>query len=424
MIDLKTKYFSLVAITLSFLMLSFVAVIGPAPVLGEEGHDDTKAEFWILGIEFKGTADANEPYIAEGDKVERYVFIPDTIIVQKGQEVTLHFLGVNGGGGHPTTIEHYVESSFTFKRNQTVTKVFTADKAGIFAIVCSSHQPTMNAWLIVEDGTTETTPSGDSVNIWMLGIEFKGTAGANEPYIAEGDKVERYVFYPNIVRVNKGQEVTINFLGINGGGGHPTTIENYAESSFTFKRNQTVTKTFTADKAGVFDIVCTSHQPTMNAWLIVEEDGSKFTPLPNEVVSDFWMLGIEFKGTAGANEPYIAEGDKVERYVFYPNNLFVNKDAEVTINFLGINGGGGHPTIIEHHVESSFTFKRNQTVSKTFTADEAGVFEITCSAHQPTMNAYLFVIEKPSSSADIPLFSILFGFLVIGAIARLRINRK
>ncbi|MEE9116441.1 MAG: hypothetical protein V3U09_06040, partial [Thermoplasmata archaeon] len=81
------------------------------------GHDDV--ELWILGVEFKGTADAGEPYINEGEKVERYVFMPSIVHVNLGAHVTLHFFGVNGGGGHPTTIENYVPTTFTFKRNQT-----------------------------------------------------------------------------------------------------------------------------------------------------------------------------------------------------------------------------------------------------------------------------------------------------------------
>ncbi len=112
-----------------------------------------------------------EPYIDEGDKVERYKFYPDTIRVQKGQNVILHFLGINGGSGHPTTIENYVTASFTFMRNQTVTKEFVADQAGVFAITCSSHQPTMNAYLIVEDPEAGGAMGVSTIGVALLAVQ-------------------------------------------------------------------------------------------------------------------------------------------------------------------------------------------------------------------------------------------------------------
>ncbi len=121
------------------------------PAAAATAQPGDTAEFWILGVEYKGTAGANEPYIDEGDKVEAYTFSPDTIRVQRGQTVTLHFLGVNGGGGHPVNIEYYVPDVFRFYRNQTVTKTFVADQEGVFAITCYDHQPTMNGQLIVEE---------------------------------------------------------------------------------------------------------------------------------------------------------------------------------------------------------------------------------------------------------------------------------
>lgn len=129
-----------------------MALIGIAlPFFEARAQAQETVEVWVLGVEYKGTAGADEPYIAEGDKVEAYVFYPDTIRVVKGQTVVLHFLGINGGSGHPMTIERYVEEPFTFYRNQTLTKEFVADQAGVFQIACLKHQPTMNAQLIVEE---------------------------------------------------------------------------------------------------------------------------------------------------------------------------------------------------------------------------------------------------------------------------------
>ncbi len=147
---------AVLATTLAAALFMAISALAWHPAQAAVSQPGDTAEFWILGVEYKGTAGAGEPYIDEGDKVERYVWVPDTIQVQKGQTVVLHFLGINGGSGHPTTIEHYVSTSFTVMRNQTVTKEFIADEVGVFAIICSRHQPTMDAYLIVEDGA----PSG------------------------------------------------------------------------------------------------------------------------------------------------------------------------------------------------------------------------------------------------------------------------
>ena len=121
------------------LLLGIAALALPAPLAAAQGGT---VEVWVLGVEYKGTAGSGEPYAEQGDVVEAYVFYPDTVRVQKGDRVILKFFGINGGSGHPTTIEHYVPESFTFYRNQTLTKQFVADQAGVFAIVCTAHPPT------------------------------------------------------------------------------------------------------------------------------------------------------------------------------------------------------------------------------------------------------------------------------------------
>ena len=79
--------------------------------------------------------------------VETYVWLPSEITVVEGDNVTLQVLAVNGAI-HPTRIEGY-DVTFEAKRGQLTTVTFTADKPGIFKIVCSAHQPTMTGTLIV-----------------------------------------------------------------------------------------------------------------------------------------------------------------------------------------------------------------------------------------------------------------------------------
>lgn len=76
-----------------------------------------------------------------------YVFDPRQIIVDEGDEVTLDFVGINGAS-HPVTIEAYGQT-FELKRGEAHSVTFVADKPGRHSIICSAHQPTMVAELIV-----------------------------------------------------------------------------------------------------------------------------------------------------------------------------------------------------------------------------------------------------------------------------------
>jgi plastocyanin len=76
-----------------------------------------------------------------------------------------------------------------------------------------------------------------------------------------------YVFEPRQIFVDEGDQVTLEFVGINGAS-HPTTIEAYGQV-FEVKRGHVNKVTFTADKPGRHSIVCSAHQPTMTSELIV-----------------------------------------------------------------------------------------------------------------------------------------------------------
>lgn len=80
-------------------------------------------------------------------QVETYVWLPGEITVVEGDKVTLQVLGVNGAI-HPSRIEGY-DVGFEVKRGQVTTVTFTADKAGVFKILCDAHQPSMTGTLIV-----------------------------------------------------------------------------------------------------------------------------------------------------------------------------------------------------------------------------------------------------------------------------------
>ncbi len=125
-----------------------------------------KRVFTVLAVEQKGgTTVDKEPFptgplppgqgyvIAPPDEktrrweVSAYVWQPSQIIVNEGDEVTLEFVGINGAA-HPTSIAAFAQT-FTVKRGQAHRVTFTADKVGIFGIICSTHRPSMSGELIV-----------------------------------------------------------------------------------------------------------------------------------------------------------------------------------------------------------------------------------------------------------------------------------
>lgn len=125
-----------------------------------------KRFFTILAVEPKGgTTVDKEPFptdplpsgggyvLAQPDEktrrweVSAYIWQPSQIIVNEGDEVTLEFVGINGAA-HPTTIAAFGQT-FTLKRGQVHRVTFTADKVGIFGILCGTHKPSMSGELIV-----------------------------------------------------------------------------------------------------------------------------------------------------------------------------------------------------------------------------------------------------------------------------------
>lgn len=136
---------------------------GWAPVSEAQGAERV---FYVLAAEPRGTAAAaREPFPAaklpagggyvlkapdaKGDwQVSAYVFLPAQIAVRKGDDVALHFVGINGAF-HTLTVAHYQTQAAELRRGNIRTLRFKADKAGVFRIVCREHQPSMTGELIV-----------------------------------------------------------------------------------------------------------------------------------------------------------------------------------------------------------------------------------------------------------------------------------
>jgi heme/copper-type cytochrome/quinol oxidase subunit 2 len=73
----------------------------------------------------------------DGKEIEAYRWDPGTIIVNKGEKVTLRIYGVNGDR-HPFIIEGLNIKDEVTKGNETVIS-FTPEKKGIYRIICLTH---------------------------------------------------------------------------------------------------------------------------------------------------------------------------------------------------------------------------------------------------------------------------------------------
>ena len=80
-------------------------------------------------------------------------------------------------------------------------------------------------------------------------------------------EVSAYVWQPSQIIVTQGDDVTLEFIGINGAE-HPTSIVGY-DKTLVLKRGHVVRIEFRADKTGTFPIVCNHHKPSMVGELIV-----------------------------------------------------------------------------------------------------------------------------------------------------------
>jgi plastocyanin len=155
--------------------------------------------------------------------------------------------------------------------------------------------PIASAQFVIPDEDSETTspPSRGEVNdtsltnrtFYISTVSFDGTANATDepfpnstlpagegyvlsPPDADGDwSIRMYAFDPSQIVVYEGDQVTLNFLGINAEV-HNITVNGYAEP-FELHRGELKTVTFTAVTAETIDFICQIHQPTMHGQIIV-----------------------------------------------------------------------------------------------------------------------------------------------------------
>lgn len=82
---------------------------------------------------------------------------------------------------------------------------------------------------------------------------------------------------------------------------------------------------------------------------------------------------------------------QVNAYAWAPDTITVVEGDKVTLNIVGINGGSGHASSIEGHVEK-FDVKRGELTTLNFTAGKPGIYKIICTAHAPNMVGHMVVL--------------------------------
>ena len=75
-----------------------------------------------------------------------FTFSPDQIVVNQGDKVTLHFIGVQGAH-HVINVEGI--DTFELMRGQIHTVSFVADKPGTITYICHIHLPNMVGQILV-----------------------------------------------------------------------------------------------------------------------------------------------------------------------------------------------------------------------------------------------------------------------------------
>ncbi len=80
-------------------------------------------------------------------EVSTHQWQPGFVVAREGERVTLEIIGINGAE-HVASLPPYVQS-FTVRRGQLTRVTFTANRAGLFPVLCVTHQPSMTGYLVV-----------------------------------------------------------------------------------------------------------------------------------------------------------------------------------------------------------------------------------------------------------------------------------
>jgi plastocyanin len=168
------------------LLLSWLLIVSWMPVVSAQDYGtrapgkspvqlaattSTQKEFYIVTVHIDGKTNINgdknhpaEPFPTpalpaggglikkepdnQGDwSIRAFVFQPSQLIVQQGDKVTLHFVGVHGPS-HTIAIEGHPEQ-LTVRRGEMQTVSLVANTVGTIRFTAMNRQPTMQGQIVV-----------------------------------------------------------------------------------------------------------------------------------------------------------------------------------------------------------------------------------------------------------------------------------
>ncbi|HJT10068.1 MAG TPA: cupredoxin domain-containing protein [Candidatus Nitrosotalea sp.] len=119
------------------------------------------------------------------------------------------------------------------------------------------------------DGITSIYPSSDHPSEQYPNSTLPAGGGLVIKKIDNmgGWKVRQYMFAPSVIVVNQGDQVTLNFVDVQGPE-HMITVDGIAPE-FDIHRGEMKTITFTADTVGTINFWCSMHEPNMRGEIVV-----------------------------------------------------------------------------------------------------------------------------------------------------------
>lgn len=132
----------IVAVIAVIVAVAALAVPYAFPAAGSARKASTPQtmEFYVVSTEW------NMDTIPSG--LNHYGFTPDTITVNQGDTVVIHFYNTHDDTPHTFTLPAY-NLNVNVPADQNKTFSFTAAQAGTFVFTCSYHAPTMRGELVV-----------------------------------------------------------------------------------------------------------------------------------------------------------------------------------------------------------------------------------------------------------------------------------
>ena len=141
--------------------------------------------------------------------------------------------------------------------------------SGHFGIASAAAQKTFYIATVHLDGITSTNKTADHPAEPYPTSELPSGGGFVIKKIDDkgGWKVRQFMFAPSQVIIHQGDQVTLNFVDVQGPE-HMITVDGIAPE-FDIHRGEMKTITFTADKVGTISFWCSMHQPNMRGEIVV-----------------------------------------------------------------------------------------------------------------------------------------------------------